>query len=258
MTNYYKILGVQNFAPNSEIKSAYRKLSKKFHPDVNQGDKFFEERFKEIQFAYEFLCDSFKRQKLDEYLKQGETKDQIQRQENNSQNREGPKSHSRSTHSETANSRNEEDSAFQNIKTSNIKKTSINSFVLVVIGVVFFFGIFKFATNNSSQHIDNESNSSNNFYTPSTQEYNNYQHSTPQEKYEEVPVESYNSTKAYGSFSIGSNKQDVLNIQGNPTSTMKLEALNKEIWSYGNSRVTFSNGKVSEYSDFDNNLKVQY
>ena len=46
MDNYYKILGVVNFASLDEIKMAYRKLSKKLHPDVNDGDKFFEEKFK--------------------------------------------------------------------------------------------------------------------------------------------------------------------------------------------------------------------
>lgn len=47
MDNYYKILGVENFASLDDIKMAYRKLSKKFHPDVNDGDKFFEEKFKD-------------------------------------------------------------------------------------------------------------------------------------------------------------------------------------------------------------------
>ena len=44
MTNCYKILGVEDFASAEEVKTAYRKLSKKFHPDINEGDKFFEER----------------------------------------------------------------------------------------------------------------------------------------------------------------------------------------------------------------------
>jgi len=59
-------LGLKPGATLQEIKTAYRKLSKKFHPDVNQGDSFFEERFKEIQEAYEKLSgekyrDSFER-----------------------------------------------------------------------------------------------------------------------------------------------------------------------------------------------------
>ena len=68
MTNYYKVLGVVNFASTEEIKSAYRKLSKKLHPDVNDGDSFFTEKFKEIQEAYEQLTNSFKRQRYDAEL----------------------------------------------------------------------------------------------------------------------------------------------------------------------------------------------
>lgn len=53
MTEYYKILGLTPEATLEEVKIAYRKLSKKFHPDVNQGDKYFEERFKDVQEAYD-------------------------------------------------------------------------------------------------------------------------------------------------------------------------------------------------------------
>jgi DnaJ-class molecular chaperone len=69
MTNLYKILGVDDFAPAGEIITAYRKLSKKFHPDVNDGDAFFEGRFKEIQHAYEILGNSSRRRKHDAILK---------------------------------------------------------------------------------------------------------------------------------------------------------------------------------------------
>ena len=53
--DYHYILGIRKDASKDEIKSAYRKLSKKFHPDLNPNDKYFEERFKDIQEAYEFL-----------------------------------------------------------------------------------------------------------------------------------------------------------------------------------------------------------
>ena len=61
MKDYYYILGVKPDASRSEIQKAYRKLSLKFHPDKNDGDKFFEERFKEIQEAWECLRDEDKR-----------------------------------------------------------------------------------------------------------------------------------------------------------------------------------------------------
>ena len=70
MKNYYYILGVKENSSLTEIKSAYRKLSIKFHPDKNQGDKFFEERFKDIQEGYETLSDINKRKIYDEQLKE--------------------------------------------------------------------------------------------------------------------------------------------------------------------------------------------
>jgi curved DNA-binding protein CbpA len=69
MKDYYYILGVNENAELSEIKAAYRSLSKKFHPDTNFNDKYFEERFKEIQIAYETLSDGVKRRSYDLKLK---------------------------------------------------------------------------------------------------------------------------------------------------------------------------------------------
>jgi DnaJ-class molecular chaperone len=63
---YYKVLGVGKQATAQEIKSAYRGLARKFHPDLHPGDKKAEERFKEINEAYEVLGDQSKRKKYDE------------------------------------------------------------------------------------------------------------------------------------------------------------------------------------------------
>ena len=63
--DYYKVLGVQRGASADDIKKAFRKLARKYHPDVNPGDKKAEEKFKEINEAYEVLSDSDKRQKYD-------------------------------------------------------------------------------------------------------------------------------------------------------------------------------------------------
>ncbi|WP_418602697.1 DnaJ domain-containing protein [Hwangdonia sp.] len=72
MRNYYQILGVDRKANGLEIKKSYRKLATKFHPDKNDGDTFFESRFKEIQEAYEVLSNSTKKvgydEKLDDFL----------------------------------------------------------------------------------------------------------------------------------------------------------------------------------------------
>jgi molecular chaperone DnaJ len=65
--DYYEVLGVARGASESEIKSAYRKLALKYHPDRNSGDKEAEERFKEAAEAYAVLGDGEKRQRYDAY-----------------------------------------------------------------------------------------------------------------------------------------------------------------------------------------------
>lgn len=63
--DYYKVLGVPKYASVDDIKKAFRKLARKYHPDVNLGDKKSEEKFKEINEAYEVLSDTDKRRKYD-------------------------------------------------------------------------------------------------------------------------------------------------------------------------------------------------
>src|SRR5687767_5656778 len=64
--DYYQTLGVGKTSTEKEIKQAFRKLARKFHPDVNPGDKTAEAKFKEINEAYEVLGDADKRRKYDE------------------------------------------------------------------------------------------------------------------------------------------------------------------------------------------------
>ena len=59
--DYYKALGVKRTASADEIRKAYRKLARKYHPDVNPGDKAAEERFRDIQEANDILSDKKKR-----------------------------------------------------------------------------------------------------------------------------------------------------------------------------------------------------
>ncbi len=65
--DYYEVLGVSRQASDSEIKSAYRKLAKKYHPDINPGDKEAEVKFKEASEAYAVLSDADKKRQYDQF-----------------------------------------------------------------------------------------------------------------------------------------------------------------------------------------------
>jgi len=65
--DYYEVLGVEKGADDKEIKKAYKRLAMKYHPDRTQGDKAMEEKFKEVQEAYEILSDDQKRAAYDNY-----------------------------------------------------------------------------------------------------------------------------------------------------------------------------------------------
>ena len=65
--DYYEVLGIGKNATDAELKSAYRKLAKKYHPDLNPGDKEAEEKFKEVNEANDVLSDPQKRQRYDQF-----------------------------------------------------------------------------------------------------------------------------------------------------------------------------------------------
>src|ERR671916_2186026 len=69
--DYYRVLGVSDTASQKDIKSAYRKLSRQYHPDTNPGDKAAEERFKEVSAAYDVVGDPERRKEYDEVRKLG-------------------------------------------------------------------------------------------------------------------------------------------------------------------------------------------
>ena len=64
--DYYEVLGVNKNADAATIKKAYRKLAKKYHPDMNPGDKTAEQKFKEATDAYNILSDPEKRKLYDQ------------------------------------------------------------------------------------------------------------------------------------------------------------------------------------------------
>lgn len=77
-TNYYDTLGVKRDASEKEVRAAYRRLARQFHPDVNPGNPDAERKFKEVNAAHEVLSDPEKRKKYDRYGDQWEHADQIE------------------------------------------------------------------------------------------------------------------------------------------------------------------------------------
>ncbi len=79
--SFYEVLGVTRNSDAKDIRAAYRKLARKYHPDVNPNDKAAESRFKELSNAYDVLGDAENRQKYDRYGEQWQHADEIEKQQ---------------------------------------------------------------------------------------------------------------------------------------------------------------------------------
>jgi DnaJ-class molecular chaperone len=87
--DYYSLLGIPKNAPDKDVKAAYRRLARKYHPDVNPGDKAAEARFKEINEAFEVLSDAQNRKKYDQYGSDFENAEAFARARQQSQQQSG-------------------------------------------------------------------------------------------------------------------------------------------------------------------------
>ena len=89
MSDYYEVLGVARNASQSDIKQAYRKLARQYHPDVNRDEPDAAEKFKEINTAYEVLSEQDSREKYDKYGERWKYADQIEEAEAAARSRSG-------------------------------------------------------------------------------------------------------------------------------------------------------------------------
>jgi curved DNA-binding protein len=93
--DYYKLLGIDKTASVKDVKSAYRKLARKFHPDLNPNDKDAKRKFQQINEANEVLSDPVKRKKYDQYGKDWQHSDQFEKQQQYQQQYQQQNSNSR-------------------------------------------------------------------------------------------------------------------------------------------------------------------
>src|SRR5665648_706072 len=87
--DYYKILGIAKTATQKEIKQAYRKLARKYHPDLNPHDKDAKKNFQQINEANEVLSDPEKRKKYDQYGKDWQRAEQFEKAQQNQKQSSG-------------------------------------------------------------------------------------------------------------------------------------------------------------------------
>jgi len=98
--DYYKLLGIEKSATQKDVKSAYRKLARKYHPDLNPNDKDAKRKFQQINEANEVLSDPEKRKKYDQYGKDWQHSEQFEQQNQYRQQNTGQKKYAQSQYGE--------------------------------------------------------------------------------------------------------------------------------------------------------------
>lgn len=157
--NHYRTLGIPSTASQDAIKIAYRKLSKKFHPDFNQGDIFFEEKFKEIQEAYEILSNDEKRKNYDSKNRQKE------RSNNYSKNKQEEELKAKTDEFKKQKEhfkkweeslREKEENIKQKVSIHKKQKIAIAILTMCLIGAIFSLGFFVYNDKNKTSKNENK------------------------------------------------------------------------------------------------------
>ena len=140
---YYDILNVSPSADDKEIKKAYHKLAKKYHPDLNQGNKAAEEKFKKINEAYEVLSDYAKRAEYDYFGKQAEQASNSYSQNKTSQTQSGTQTkQTGKTYSQNKTSRTQTWARAKQKGDVYTKKISVFVVLLKRLLVIIIFGLY--------------------------------------------------------------------------------------------------------------------
>ena len=246
MINYYRILGIADFSTSQEIKKAYRKLSLKFHPDHNQNDKFFEEKFKELNNAYDALSNIKGKRIHDENLRKTYQADTNPFNE-------------KATYQETEEEEESTKDEPNNIPSDSKQQKSFRKNVFkIAAGLILFIGfgylIFSLIkstkipasqTSLNSNEV-NERDSGNTFIRYNPSKLNSKNDNTNA------------SNKKQTFFKIGSSKSEVFEAQGSATRIDVFSSEKNETWYYDQSSITFINNKVVNFSNKSTNLKIAH
>ena len=300
MKDYYYILGLSPNATLDDVKVAFRKLSKKFHPDHNDGDKYFEEQFKAIREAYETLIDpdkrsdydaayghapterSFKSEPQDRTQPKKDTTGQATSAENTGSSANSDSSDSGGKSNGQGSSQNKGEFFHNSNKNSASKKDTEakrkrrgDVVGYSIIAGLIFISVLTVAVNTNSRPSTTQVASSNYPSTSSrpTSDTTVVRFKMPAPVYDSAQVAAASDskfkafiakglaimkkqprTKYAAFFTIGSRKEEVLRLQGTPTTIDKYPT--SEVWSYDLSTITFKRGIVNEYQNLGDNLHV--